>query len=268
MNISLLLWLYSFCNLKSTKLAVSSFSPSAPFARRSSSHKEVLGPTFNNFLFDFKLCSKQNYRFKSVRKRTIYNEDNNPIFTRDARLSDLGTVADIITEGFNHNKTNFFTYKTERFKTLSSLKSHFPDTDSINDVQHVMLIAEEQQRGKIVGFAELDISSNTAIITNSLRPQAYMCNLTVEHRWRRRGIAKLLISACENKAICYGREKMFLMVMEGNIPALELYQSMGYSVESASVITLQQNKEPVAVLLLKKNLSGPAQDNDRCDARE
>jgi len=59
------------------------------------------------------------------------NQDTQPptpnwYFLREADFADLGKAADILTNGFFGENTNFFTLQIERLKTLLSLESTFP----------------------------------------------------------------------------------------------------------------------------------------------
>lgn len=54
-------------------------------------------------------------------------------------------------------------------------------------------------------------------------------NVAVLPDYRRRGIARKLVRACVDLAIERGAEQIILDVIDGNVPAYELYKSMGFT---------------------------------------
>lgn len=155
-----------------------------------------------------------------------------PYVIRSAVFADLGTAARLLTDGFFANNTNFITYRLERLKTFLSLESTFP---SRNDELHTMIVACRKTDGLVLGFAELDARPTTIKDpSTSPSPRPYMCNLVVDQKWRRQGIATALVEECERRAREWGEKEMFLKVREGNAAAIAMYQSMGYVTQSTS----------------------------------
>jgi ribosomal protein S18 acetylase RimI-like enzyme len=92
---------------------------------------------------------------------------------------------------------------------------------------HVTLIADDDG-GKQVGFLLLlDMLPDEV----SMSPQAFVAYMAVEPEHRRRGIGRALLNAAEGVARERGLPMIAMMVTEGNVPALELYTSSGYSTE-------------------------------------
>lgn len=60
--------------------------------------------------------------------------------------------------------------------------------------------------------------------------QPYISNLLVDRRYRRRGYAKRLVQACEDTARAWGFDSVFLHVDADYLPAVLLYESLGYSI--------------------------------------
>ena len=54
-------------------------------------------------------------------------------------------------------------------------------------------------------------------------------NVAVLPEYRRRGIARKLVQACVDLAIERGAEQIMLDVVDGNVPAYELYKNMGFN---------------------------------------
>jgi ribosomal protein S18 acetylase RimI-like enzyme len=91
---------------------------------------------------------------------------------------------------------------------------------------HVTFIAEDD--GKRAGFLLLlDMLPDEV----SMSPQAFVAYMAVEPELQRRGIGRALLNAAEGVARERGLPTIAMMVTEGNVPALELYTSSGYSTE-------------------------------------
>lgn len=104
-----------------------------------------------------------------------------------------------------------------------SLESDFPTEQD----EHVMLVACQSTNGKVVAVCNVD--NRPALKLE--RP--YMCNLAVDKQWRGKGLAKALVVECE-KIVTedWGENKLLLKARQRNTAALELYKSLGYTVES------------------------------------
>ena len=71
-----------------------------------------------------------------------------------------------------------------------------------------------------------------------------MCNLAVNKAYRRRGIAKALLSICEKKVRDdWGKQTLHLEVRDDNIAAKELYFGCGY---------IDANRETLLTRKMKK----------------
>ena len=108
-----------------------------------------------------------------------------------------------------------------------------------------MIVACLSKSGKVVGFSELDCRD---INDPKLPPRPYMCNLAVDRSWKRKGIAKALVRACESRALSSGKNNIHLKVREKNVAAVKMYGGMGYTVRES--IQEQDN----LVLLMTKEL--------------
>ena len=77
-------------------------------------------------------------------------------------------------------------------------------------------------------------------ICNALRQggsqQWVIGNVAVLPEYRRRGIARKLVQACVDLAIERGAQQIILDVIDGNLPAYELYKSMGFNHFSGRLI--------------------------------
>lgn len=90
--------------------------------------------------------------------------------------------------------------------------------------EHVMLVACQSTDGKVVACCDIDNRP-------TLKVRPYMCNLAVDTTWRGRGLAKALISKCEEIALEWGTSEVHLKARQGNDAAVALYKSVGYEVQ-------------------------------------
>jgi ribosomal protein S18 acetylase RimI-like enzyme len=135
--------------------------------------------------------------------------------------SDMGTASRILADGFFGDR-DFITYQIEKLRTYLSLESDFPKARD----QHVMLVACQNTNGKVVAVCDVDNRPNL----KTERP--YMCNLAVGKQWRGKGLAKALISQCEEIVKEWGETDLHLKARQRNGAAIALYKSLGYAIES------------------------------------
>lgn len=69
-------------------------------------------------------------------------------------------------------------------------------------------------------------------------------NVAVLPEYRRRGLARKLVQACVNLAIERGAEQIVLDVIDGNLPAYELYKSMGFVHYAGQYVYQYQAEKP------------------------
>lgn len=82
----------------------------------------------------------------------------------------------------------------------------------------------------IVGTAAVSVGKNSTVQETSQFPAsaAVIANMAVDQRYRKQGIAKMLLQACEQHAFATGMEYIGLSVHKRNIPARELYKRSGF----------------------------------------
>lgn len=84
-------------------------------------------------------------------------------------------------------------------------------------------------------------------------------NVSVVPQYRRRGIARKLVQACIDHAVAHGAEQILLDVVDGNVPAYELYNRLGFEHYSrrhildysGDMVISAENNLSVRELLLK-----------------
>lgn len=83
---------------------------------------------------------------------------------------------------------------------------------------------------RLVGTATLSFHPDTREAFPTLQPSpsaCYMANMAVDPRFRRQGIARALLSACEAVSLSKGLAVLELHVRQGDDPAVSLYRGWG-----------------------------------------
>lgn len=120
-----------------------------------------------------------------------------------------------------------------------------PKLASPNIMGHKVIGLIKKTSRSLVGFIDLSLQPSCGTIAaldnsplrirmwiygnDSLRP--YICNLLVAAPFRRQGLGKLLINACETEALNMGYSDVFLHVEESCISALSLYTNQEFVIE-------------------------------------
>ncbi len=86
--------------------------------------------------------------------------------------------------------------------------------------RRIALVAEEEQSGAVMGFA----------VASLLGPQAELETIAVSTESQRRGTARRLMAALVAELRLAQVGEVILEVREGNRPAVELYQALGFTV--------------------------------------
>ena len=165
---------------------------------------------------------------------------------RDSQYADLAVVSDIIIRSFYANVTSPWNHMY-RMAELNRLQQGFPYADK---ELHRMLVAVSIIDDTVIGFCDIDARVPNRPTGYKYNPRPYLSDICVDPDWRRRGIARSLIEACES--FCsesLDREEVFIRVEKENHAALHMYRSMEY-------YRVKNPDDPLgSVILLKKNLT-------------
>ncbi len=97
--------------------------------------------------------------------------------------------------------------------------------DRLVNEQAIILLAEEDETGKVLGFCQL-IPSFSAL---TLNPSWVLKGIYVVEEARRQLVADKLINEAKQRARTAGIKRMTVMTGEENIAAQQLYRSLGFS---------------------------------------
>jgi ribosomal protein S18 acetylase RimI-like enzyme len=136
------------------------------------------------------------------------NNSNNPVnndlfFIRPALFVDMDRASNILADGFFKGpKTNWLTYQYEKFITYLSLEANFPRTQQQRS-RYEIYVASCIKTGEVWGVVEIDARGTTGERTSKVYEKSggspYMCNLAVDERHLRKGIATSLVYECERQ---------------------------------------------------------------------
>ena len=111
------------------------------------------------------------------------------------------------------------------------------------------------QASRLVGTATLSLDTEAAQPLKRLPPvnrpptdksAAYVSNMAVDAKFRRQGIARGLLRACEDAARAAGKREVWLHVREADAAARALYAACGYAevAKDAWLDTIRHNLRP------------------------
>ena len=206
-------------------------------------------------------------------------------FIRPARMNDMEKGSKILADGFFFD-TNFFKYNWEKYITYLSLEANFPNSIQARS-RYEIYVACCLQTDEVLGMVEIDARERKRRSSSNLFQQSggspYMCNLAVDMRHQRKGIATSLVYECERQVQEWynkynnnndiinndddddddenkNRNKendttsisnsVCLKVRESNMAAIQMYLKLGY-------LTVWQEKEDNGntILVMRKQLS-------------
>jgi ribosomal protein S18 acetylase RimI-like enzyme len=177
----------------------------------------------------------------------------------------MGRASQILADGFFKNKTNWITYQWERLETYLSLESTFPRPNT----PHVVFVACDSQSGQVLGMVELDArkngknkdSKNLFNNHNGITNAPYMCNVAVDDRHLRKGIATALIRHCESQVRQWHVEssgeipcRVYLKVRSNNQAAIRMYSKLDYYTHTTDTLRERDPKTGLSIYVMVKEL--------------
>ena len=152
------------------------------------------------------------------------------VIIRPAKPKDLQGMAETIVYSFHppEGPISWF-YPVLKFLTSEDLRGRL-NSDPAKYLCLVAILLDPEkglEEAEVVGTAEISVRPGFPW-PNPSYTFVYLANLAVKNSYRRRGIARQLLSYCEQTAREWGYNHLTLHVLENNHRAKQLYASSGY----------------------------------------
>lgn len=132
---------------------------------------------------------------------------------RDTDVESLWTTINkVCSEKWYVATVEGFTLEQSRNFVKHIIDNGLPEVVAVND-------------GRVIGWCDILPNTSTGFT------HVGRLGMGVAQEYRRKGIGRRLLSACLSLASAYGMEKIELEVFADNIPAIRLYESVGFEVE-------------------------------------
>lgn len=187
---------------------------------------------------------------------------------RIAQLTDLAGLTDILADSFHsrsglrqwfHPLLRMGIYEDLRHR-LRSATPNYVCLVAVNTVTQADLSSLSPEDA-LIGTVEMALRPAHLFQFHPASKHLYLSNLAVRVEHRRQGVAYHLLAACENIALSWGFQDIYLHVLENNYQARRLYLKTGYTLQQAdpnwSSWLLRQPRR----LFLHKRLSAKAATN-------
>lgn len=155
--------------------------------------------------FDSKLSTSVNNEEKTSdsKPKSPIPAKNDIFFIRPAMFVDMDRASKILADGFFKGPdSNWFKYQYEKFITYLSLEANFPRTPQQRS-RYEIFVACCVDTGEVLGIAEIDArgprTERTSKVYQKSGGSPYMCNLAVDEKHKRKGIATSLVYECERQ---------------------------------------------------------------------
>ncbi|MFM7425153.1 MAG: GNAT family N-acetyltransferase [Elainella sp.] len=193
---------------------------------------------------------------------------------RTVRQQDLPALAEVLASSF-HGQEGWgrWLYPLLRAGIHEDLRSrlhtrgpHYACLVAINPCLRERILSEVSERATptaaslLAGRADLLLGSVEMNLKAPplLQPWSdkylYLSNLAVRADYRRQGVAQELLRMCEQVALGWGFQDLYLHVLENNHPARRLYRKAGYRVQRIEVNPLSLLLGQSRQLFLHKRL--------------
>ena len=159
-------------------------------------------------------------------------------------------MADILAESFHVDSGPWgWTFPLFRMGIYEDLKYRLK-SDPSRYRCFVALKEIKPNQHCLVGVVELSVRRQVLLQTHT--GYLYLSNLAVQAEYRQQGIARGLLTVCEQMAIAWGFYDLYLHVLEDNNQAQRLYEKAGYQVKRTELTVFSWLfRRPRQILLYK-----------------
>ncbi len=135
---------------------------------------------------------------------------------------------------------------------VGRLHPHNSDTNTETETAETSWLPQGQT-SRLIATASISFHPDSRETFQSLQPpdnDAYLCNIAVDPKFRRQGIARQMLRACEEIAAAQGYTRFYLHVRLGDDAARSLYETSGYTVvDEDSILVKLRGRTPICLML-------------------
>lgn len=168
---------------------------------------------------------------------------SSPLKIRAAKTEDLSYLAEILANSFHSRggiagwfyplfRLGIYEDLRHRLQFSSSryvcLVGIYKELDLGEHQDQLWIEQEVKERDCVVGTVEMSLRSHNPWQFYGSSTYPYLSNVAVQSSYRRRGVARQLLLACEQIALNWGYQDLYLHVLENNHKARGLYSQLGY----------------------------------------
>jgi ribosomal protein S18 acetylase RimI-like enzyme len=174
------------------------------------------------------------------------------LIIRHAYLKDIYELAEVLTQSFySYQGLLCWLYPLFKLGVCEDLRSRL-NSRSGDYSCLVAMRTSDRGDGEVVGTAEVGLRSSSFLSSSNYK-YPYISNLAVKTSCRRQGIARQMLTKCEQIALLWGFSEICLHVLENNHQAKQLYFTNGYTIKQIeSSLSDYLTQRPRRLLLSKQ----------------
>ena len=163
------------------------------------------------------------------------------LIVRPARHQDLSAMAEILADSFHPPKgIGQWWHPLMRLGIYEDLRNRLrlASTNYLCLVAVMQVVSGTVKQNRLAGTVEMALRSSASALAlspsvwgDSGQQYPYVSNLAVKAEFRRQGVARELLLACDRAALEWGMPDLYLHVLENNHQARQLYLQAGYKVQ-------------------------------------
>lgn len=161
------------------------------------------------------------------------------LIVRPARHQDLSAMAEILADSFHPPRgIGQWLHPLMRLGIYEDLRNRLrlASNNYLCLVAAIQVVSGTVKQNCLAGTVEMALRSPGGAIAPSPwgdrgKQYPYISNLAVKAEFRRQGVARELLLACDRAALEWGMPDLYLHVLENNHQARQLYLQAGYKVQ-------------------------------------
>jgi ribosomal protein S18 acetylase RimI-like enzyme len=169
-------------------------------------------------------------RASSVMNKTLLKHSPSPLIqdistavVRSATAEDVAGMAQILVKGFSLVPWSWMTPIMQ-----AGIQADLQSRMGRMNLYRAFVAVDPDRSGEVLGTVEVTLQKSA--FGQPVYP--YLASLTVASGYRRLGIARQLVAACEQQVYLWNRDDLYLHVLADNSSARRLYLRLGYCIHA------------------------------------